>query len=63
MKIKKVTKNGIAVITGIAGGLIFLLFLFFGIGVTTNDLFILTGLFGTVIFTMFIFLLLNYDGN
>jgi hypothetical protein len=61
MKISSITKGKIAVFTGITGGLIFLLFFFFGFGIPTDDIFMLGGLFGTILFTSFVFLLLNSD--
>jgi hypothetical protein len=61
MKISSITKTKIAVFTGITGGLIFLLFLFFGFGIPTDDIFILGGLFATILFTSITFVLLNSD--
>jgi len=61
MKISSITKTKIAVFTGITGGLIFLIYFFFGFGIPTDNIYILGGLCGTILFTSLIFLLLNSD--
>lgn len=61
MKINRITKTKIAVFTGITGGLIFLLFIFYGIGIKASSFSIIAGLFGTIVFTSLVFLLINTD--
>ncbi|MGI9547366.1 MAG: hypothetical protein ACR2MM_09025 [Flavobacteriaceae bacterium] len=61
MKINRITKTGIALVAGITGGLVFLLFFFFGIGIKPGNFYVLVGLFATIIFTTIVFLLMNSD--
>ena len=59
MKSKRINKTRTAVGVGITGGLVFLLFYFFAVGVEMHDLYLIAGLFGSVILTSVAFLLLN----
>ncbi len=59
MKTKRITKSRVAVGAGITGGLIFLLFFYFSVGLEGDRLFLLGGSFGTVLVTSIAFLLMN----
>ena len=59
MKSKRINRTLTAVGVGITGGLIFLLFYFFAVGIETSDLYLIAGLFASVLLTSMAFLLLN----
>ncbi len=59
MKSKRINKTRTAVGVGIAGGLIFLLFYFFSVGVELHDLYLIAGFFASVLLPGVAFFLLN----
>ncbi len=59
-KSDRLIRTKIAIGAGIAGGLVYLLFFFFFIGLDSNPLYLLLGLLASVILTSLLFLFLNY---
>ena len=59
MKTKRNTKTRIAILVGITGGFVFLLFYLYSFGLEGDDLLFLAGLFGTIVLTGTAFFVLN----
>lgn len=59
MKSGRINRNRTAIGVGITGGLVFLLFYYFAVGIQLDDFYLISGLFASVLLTGLSFLLLN----